>query len=174
MSFIKGIMIRFRKGERLICINSEGTGEFGDLVVGAEYEVIEGNDISGSLCNVIKVANEYGVEDTYNVSRFMLRPILFEKQPPAPSMPKIPGPIAKSKIIGMCLKMEINYEFIEIGQNYFVVRFVSNIFKGFKMKDRHAILDDYMQQHFKATLEQYVVLYEAFTPMEMAVAEVVL
>jgi hypothetical protein len=147
------IMGRYKKGDKVICMDANMGGGTPELIHGKTYEILKDDNIA----SCVYVTNEQGKEMTYSHTRFM----------PAPDHVHLPKTIARMQMFHLALALKIGCEVFDVGDNYIFCRFVSDQFKGVSLARRYLVIDEMMQRKCKRVLEDYHIFYEAFTKDEV-------
>jgi hypothetical protein len=146
--------IMFKLGEKLICVRADDAFKKNELIQGNTYECVD-----DSIWPLVIVVNEMGENSMFYHDRFLIKP-------PEADHIRLPMSIARMQTINLARRMGMNCDVIDVGPNYVIARFISDLFKDTPREKRHIVIDTYLREHMKRVLEDFTIIYEAYTPVE--------
>ena len=144
-----------QKGDDVVCINARIPHGQGELIEGKIYTISKDSETRG----MVFVINEFGKEEPYGLTRFL--PTLKAKKI------MLPKNIARMQIMNLARRLQCHAEFIEVGNNYMMVRFVSQLFDFVTQRRRREVIDFDLRTNCKRVLEDYEIIYETYSPTEV-------
>lgn len=145
--------MKFKVGDKIRCMNDNNLFPgIPSLTFGREYEVIK---IGGFEGNFLSIINDNNMDSFYEASRFQLAN-------------QVSKQLAKMLTIRVAQKIHCDVEFIEVGSNYMLLRFMSPTFGTASHIKRNKVILETFKQVAPRVIENYEILFDTFTPGELS------
>lgn len=141
----------FTINTKIVCMNVDAANK--ELTYGKTYEIF-----TASRWPLLQVINDRGVYCEYGYHRFEL----------AKSAPNtLARPMVRIGTNAVALHLSMHAEIVDIGSNYLWVRFTSEQFNKYSMKEREELIRAAYNRYAPRLAAQYEILIETYTPLDI-------